>query len=346
MAFGRYNLQRYAALKSIGSVVKQSLMPLLCGTLPVAAWHKLVAVNLVIPHWHIISDEMRPHVSGLYKYRNVKQFMADIEFFLKFYEPVCLGDIMSYLDCRKELPKRCFLPTFDDGFREIYEVVAPILYSKGISGAFFLTSATIDNQELCYPQKKGLIISRITALNSRTVEKAVRKVLDDFFISGENLLSRVRNIYYSQRGVLEHLGAILDCDFGEYLHTVKPYLSGEQVRSLLRRGFGIGAHSIDHPLYSELNIEEQVFQTVESVKRLSEMFEYACESFAFPYGDSDISDELFQNVFAHKQVKVSFGLGSIVRSKFCRNLPRFSMERTDIPARHILGRQFGRALLR
>jgi len=320
-------------------------MPLLCASVPPPVWHQLLSINLIIPHWHIISDRVQPHISGLYKYRNTKQFKADIDFFLKYYVPVSLTDIINYLDGRSQLPKRCFLPTFDDGFREVYEIAAPILYAKGIPGAFFLTIATIDNQGLCYPQKKSIIINRIKDLNNQSLEKEVKKILDFSGIPGENIISRISNVYYLQRHVFDELGLILDCDFEKYVCGVRPYLSIEQVKDLIKKGFDIGAHSLDHPLFSELSIEDQIFQTIESVEQLSKMLDYTCHSFAFPYGDSGISQEYFKNIFSHKQLKVTFGIGKILKDAHSRNLPRFSMERTDSPAEQILARQFGKALV-
>lgn len=328
------------------SRIKQNVAPRLCAILPPPVWHKLLSINLVIPHWHIISDDLQPHISGLYKYRNIVQFRADIDYFLKYYEPVSLIDILNYLENGVQLPKRCFLPTFDDGFREIYEIAAPMLYEKGVPAAFFLTTSVIDNQILSYPQKKSIIINRIKDINDRTIETEVKKTLDNYGIPGNKLSSRIQNIYYLQSHVLDQVGNILNCDFAEYVHKIQPYLSTDQIKTLIKKGFAIGAHSIDHPLYSELSIEQQLNQTLGSIQQLSKLFTYSCNAFAFPYGDADISQEFFQRAFANEQLKVTFGIGNVLfNNKSFRNLPRFSMERTDIPAEHILARQFGRALL-
>ncbi len=111
-------------------------------------------------------------------------------------------------------------------------------------------------------------------------------------------------------------------------------------------GFDIGAHSIDHPLYSELGLDEQLAQTLDSQRWLSNRFQYNCQSFAFPYSDAGISLEFFQKAFSDGCLKVSFGIGGILRGNCAKDQPRFSMERTDLPAAMILARQFGRAFLR
>jgi peptidoglycan/xylan/chitin deacetylase (PgdA/CDA1 family) len=326
--------------------LKQNIAPILLATLPPPLWHKLLGIELIIPHWHIVSDELLPHISGLYKYRNTKQFKTDLDFFLKFYKPVSLQSIINHLDGIERLPQRCFLPTFDDGFREIYDIVAPILLAKGVPAAFFIISSNINNQTLCYPQKKSIIINMVNKLNNTNIKTQLIKLLDSSGVRGQNLTSKLSNIYYLKRNILDEVAIILNCDFVKYVDTVQPYLSIAQIKYLLKKGFDIGAHSIDHPLYSELSIEEQVAQTVESIRQLSKTFEFSCNAFAFPYSDADISLDFFQRAFVEKQLKVTFGIGSISSNSFPRNLPRFTMERTDRPAKQILARQFGRTLLR
>ena len=330
------------------SDLKQRWGSRICSLIPLDIWHRLLNIELVLPHWHVVSDQKIEHITGLYQFRNIQQFKADLEFFLKFYAPVSLNDIINYLNGSIRLPKRCFLPTFDDGFREIYDVIAPILYSQGIPAIFFLITSAIDNKELCYPQKKSILINAISSLPSckhSHVKKEILNLLNDVGCETTDLTSKIRSIYYRQKHLLDEMGSVIGCDFTEYVSKKQPYLASEHVRNLMKMGFEIGAHSIDHPLYSELTLVEQLVQTHASVEWLSTNFQYNCRAFAFPYGDVGISQEFFQKVFSHRSLNISFGIGGIRNRYSPNNLPRFSMERTNLPAKLILARQFGRAIL-
>lgn len=300
----------------------------------------------MVPRWHVVSDQDLEHVSGLFKFRNLHQFKEDVEFFLRSYIPVSIQDVMSHLDGARRLPGRCFLATFDDGFREIYDVVAPVLYAQGVPAVFFLTTSAIDNRDLCYPQKKSILIRALTSLGECSAAREVSRILTDAGVKGSNLISQVRSICYRKRHVLDRLGPVVACDFEAYAASVKPYLTSEQVGDLLKKGFAIGAHSIDHPRYSELSLEEQLNQTRQSMTWLSDRYKSECNAFAFPYGDAGVSSLFFQKAFADGRLKVSFGTGGMIAHFFPRNMPRFTMERTDLPAAHIVARQFGRTLLR
>ncbi|MGC9965710.1 MAG: polysaccharide deacetylase family protein [Syntrophobacteraceae bacterium] len=294
-----------------------------------------------------MSDLELPHVSGLYRFRNIREFKADLEFLLRYYMPVTEQEVVCHLYDAHPLPRRCVLFTFDDGFREIHDVVAPLLRAKGVPAIFFLITSAIDNLILCAPQKKSLLIKALTRPQSAaTLDEAARLLSLGGTSTSAALASRIRAVSYHQRHVLDDLGRVLECDFQGYLASQRPYLTSEQVKSLVQQGFAVGAHSVDHPVYAELSMDEQLYQTRESMHWLSERFHFNCQSFAFPYRDSGVTLDFFQEMFAEGELKLCFGTGGLIPHAFPYNLPRFSTERTDLTAAEVLAVQFGRSLLR
>jgi peptidoglycan/xylan/chitin deacetylase (PgdA/CDA1 family) len=300
----------------------------------------------MLPFYHVVSDQALPHVSWIYKFRNIQQFKADIEFFLRFYKPVSLQDVIRSIDGDLILPKRCFLPSFDDGFCEVYNIIAPILSAKGVPAIFFLTTSFIDNQTLGHPQKKSLLIRAIELQCKFHVKEKVKHVLVKAGVKDADIAYQIRSISYHQRHILDELADILDCDFLQYATSVKPYLTSEQIEDLIKQGFAIGAHSIDHPLYSELSLEEQLEQTFGSISWLSNHFQYNCQAFAFPHNDKGVNRQFFQKAFADGRLKVSFGINSVNHHFFSRNLERFQMEKNYINTKQILAHEFCASLWR
>ena len=326
--------------------LKQRWGPVICSWVPLDLWHRLLGVELVLPRYHLVSDQDLPHTDAHFTSRRIKQFVADVEFFLRFYNPVSLQNIINHLDGAGRLPKRCFLMTFDDGFREIYDVVAPILSSQGIPAVFFLNPSVLDNQELLYQQKQSLLIHALASLSDSSIEQEVSQVLINAGVGGPDLSSCIRNITYRQRHVVDDLGEFLGCDFQAYAAEVRPYLTSAQTRELIAKGFSIGAHSIDHPLYSELSLQEQLANTRDSIDYFSNCFQYECQSFAFPYRDTGVSSEFFREIFSDGGLKVTFGIHGMRHHFFPRNLERFTMEYPNLKAPQILAREFCTAFLR
>jgi peptidoglycan/xylan/chitin deacetylase (PgdA/CDA1 family) len=333
-------------MQNVFGWLKEGPISTVCSWVPLDIWHRLAEVDLLLPYYHLVSDAEIPHVSGLYKFRSVGQFKADLEFFLRSYVPITLQDLINHLNDGHTLPARCFLLTFDDGFREVYDIVAPILRSVGVPATFFLITSAIDNHQLCDPQKKSLLIRAVASVQKMSTQQEVCQRLATAGISGADAPSQIRNISRSQRHLLEELAALLGCDFAAYSAEAKPFLTSEQVRDLQRQGFGIGAHTVDHPRYPELTLSEQLFQTLESLTWLSDRYQFKCESFAFPYSDAGVSPEFFRRAFADSRLQLSFGTGGMFRHAFPRNLERFTMEKTELPTNRILTKQFSRTFLR
>ena len=72
-------------------------LPRICASLPFGVWHRISGISLVVPHWHVVSDLELPHVSGLYRFRNIREFKADLEFLLRYYMPVTEQEVVCHL---------------------------------------------------------------------------------------------------------------------------------------------------------------------------------------------------------------------------------------------------------
>ena len=290
----------------------------------------------------MVSDESLPHVEPLYRYRTVRQFTDDVDFFLKHYQPVGLSDLLAHISGGKDLPPRAFLLTFDDGFREMAEIVSPILKSKGVPAVFFINSAFVDNRELCRYQKMALLVDLITRKPSPALEKQWGNLLKAKGLVEDEVIPMLRSVKYAQRSVLDEAAAVCGLDFAVFLSQQKPYLISDQIRGLLHDGFAIGGHSVDHPFYGDLPLTEQLRQTRESVEFLCERFGVSQRAFAFPHSDAAVSSKFFERIFGDGTLQISFGTGGLVRNGPQKHFQRFSMEKTALRAQSIMAYQYAR----
>jgi peptidoglycan/xylan/chitin deacetylase (PgdA/CDA1 family) len=327
------------------SQLKRWFMPHASAALPPRQWHGLVADSLLVPYYHIVADHDVPHVKHLYRFRTVAEFKQDLEFFLAHYVPVGLSAVIEHLEGKRVLPKRCYLLTFDDGFREMHDVVAPILKAKGVPATFFLTTGFIDNVDMAHHCKFSLLVEHLSNAPRASVVEEVENILARNGVEGNSFESKMVTVRYCQSHLVTKIAALCEYDFAQYLSSYKPYLTSDQIRSLLKQGFTIGAHSIDHPLYADLALEEQVRQTVCSIRFLVQHFELNYRAFAFPHSDAGVREEFFKEMRDTWQLQVSFGTAGMRRHFFPRNLERFSMENSSLPATQIIRMNYLRGLL-
>jgi peptidoglycan/xylan/chitin deacetylase (PgdA/CDA1 family) len=126
----------------------------------------------------------------------------------------------------------------------------------------------------------------------------------------------------------------------------KPYLTTEQIKRLIDSGFTIGAHSIDHPLYANLTLEEQLHQTSESTIFVREKFNLNYSVFAFPHSDYGVSKKYYSQIKKSGLVDISFGTSGMIEDIIPNSFQRFSLEKPLLPAENIIALQYAKRLWR
>lgn len=255
--------------------------------------------KLILPFYHIVSDNTPTHVANLYPHKSVSSFRNDLDYLLKHFEPISLQELIEIKKNNLPLKKNCFHLTFDDGLSEFYHVVAPILLEKKIPATVFLNSNFIDNKALFFRYKASILAEELTADN----------VLD---------------FSYQQENELDELAKIFDIRWEDYLASHQPYLTSIQIQELINQGFTFGAHSKDHPLYSELTLEEQLEQTLSSLEVISNQFKLDYNVFSFPFTDDKVSSSFFDAI-ANKP-DLTFGSAGLKEDSVKTNLQRIPME--------------------
>ena len=305
--------------------------------LPTGILKKVAPAGSLLPYHHLVSDEEVLHVKHLYPYKNVRQFTDDLDRWLKHYRPVSVGELAGAVSSGKKTPSGTFLLSFDDGFREVYDVIAPILLAKGVPAIFFVNPAFLDNRLLFYRCKISLLIEEVFRQRERsTVLKECAVYMGDgaggIDPSPEALAGRIRRITHPDQGLLDELAIKLEFSFDEYLVRRRPFLSLAQACELQEKGFTIGAHSWDHPYYDLISPEEQVRQTRESMEFVNNKFPSPHRCFSFPHSDANLPQSFFDRLVAERvPVDLFFGIQNQLEEPANRVLHRFNAERPDLP---------------
>ncbi len=297
----------------------------LLNCLPIGALRRAAGVNPLIINYHVVSDKRLPHIIHLYNYRNIAAFNRDLDFFCRHYHMIGLPDLLESLVNRTKLPENSLLITFDDGFREIYDVVAPVLIKRKLTTTVFITKNFLDNQELNYDNKKSLLLEVLSGYHDDKIRNKIHEILKEQDLHKYNLTDSILEIPYTKRHVVDILGQLLQVDYAAFLKNDQPYLTTQEVRKLLNEGFTFGAHGIDHARFSELGLEDQLRQTFESTDFISQEFSLDYRVFAFPYTDSRISVNYFSKI--SEKIHATFGTQGLLKDCIPTNFQRISVEK-------------------
>jgi peptidoglycan/xylan/chitin deacetylase (PgdA/CDA1 family) len=193
---------------------------------------------------------------------------------------------------RKRLDRLRVLLTFDDGFRNNAEVVAPILRKHDVSAIFFVSSRhAVPGQYLWF--------SYLSALEDHFRGQELHFRGDCFDLSAGNRRRNLERLQKILLGLLPHPAAMYRA-IDEELPRLAEFVSerdvadryagmtGEQVAELAAdRRFSIGVHTIDHPFLTRCEPADALHQIQGNRAWLEAVCGQRCDTIAYPGGDCD-----------------------------------------------------------
>jgi peptidoglycan/xylan/chitin deacetylase (PgdA/CDA1 family) len=261
---------------------------------------------------------------------------------LKHFEPIALQELIESGGNGAFFNKPSMHLSFDDGLRECAEIIAPILKRKGIPATFFVNSGFVDNRGLMFRYKVSLIMDKIEKSEISHGELDAIKALMPTEARKPKNTSAIKKLLgklgYEHQFVINQIADVFEIDFGVFLRNQKPYMTKSQIRNLVEAGFTVGAHSIDHPMYSKLDIVEQLEQTTESLHYVQEVFQVPYKVFAFPFTDGGVSARFFDELYNQGEplVDLSFGTAGLKTDVHSQHLQRIPMDNTNLDAEQII----------
>lgn len=298
---------------------------------------KKTSPDVLLPYSHLVSDDPVPHVENLYSFKGVQAFEKDLDLLLKHFRPLDLMDVLAIHRKEKRNDPPGFLLTFDDGLRQIHEVVAPILKRKGVNAVFFINSGFVGNKQLFHRFKTSLIIGELKKGVGEGVLKECAVLLDSPSVSLESLISNFKEQSHRKPELNDAIGALLELDFEAYLRKEQPFMSEEELVSLKRDGFQFGSHSVDHPMMHHLPEDEQLRQVRESTEYIVKLLDLEYSCFSFPHLDSFLTKGFFERLEKESvSVDLFFGTQNMKPDSRASILHRFNIERPETSVADLL----------
>jgi peptidoglycan/xylan/chitin deacetylase (PgdA/CDA1 family) len=293
------------------------------------------------PFYHAVSNHALPHTKYLYAIRNTARFEADLEYLLRFFEPLSMGE---YLEGKgdKNHHKPWMMMSFDDGLIQCYQEIMPILLRKGIPATFFLNNDFIDNKGLFFRFKISLLLEQLP--DTSEAEKVEAAGILQCRV-GE-LEGELRALGYPDDHLCDRIARCWNFGFRDYLTEHPVYLSTRHIREMIGQGFEFGSHGFDHPRFSGLSPRDAINHIRQSTEDLQVRFGLDYRYFAFPFTDHGVHDTTIGELFSSGIIDAGFGTAGLKEDPWPRYFQRVPMEFRDLDARLILKGELNRRLSR
>lgn len=251
------------------------------------AWRGLLVLN-----YHRVGlPGDSPFDHGLWS-ASAEDFDSQVGFLKKNFDVVGLSDLDGLLT--RPQRTRGVMITFDDGYRDNYDLAFPALKRHGVPSVFFITTGFLDQRRVAWWDDISWMVktsSRTTIGPGPGLTESVSWTAGQPDAAIDRLLRTFKKLGGHQTAAfLDHVADQTGTGRCPQSLADEVWMTWDMARDMVRGGMQIGAHTVNHPVLSRLKDDEIRHEVVESRRRLEEVLEVPIDSMSYPVGQRDSFD--------------------------------------------------------
>ncbi|HWI22363.1 MAG TPA: polysaccharide deacetylase family protein [Baekduia sp.] len=309
---------------------RQQRLAGLLNAAPIRPWLRAFPTwkGVLVLNYHRIGDsEHQPWDRTLWSVTE-QQFDDQLSVLAREADVIGPGDLASVLAAGKG---RHVMLTFDDGYRDNYELALPLLRSHGLTATFFLATGFIDDPRVAWWDEIAWIVRRASAEEipaGNWLASAV-SLGDDPDAAIAELVQIYKRIPDAERpAYLGFLAAATGSGPCAPAEAAGMWMTWDMARELRDAGMSIGGHTVTHPLLGQISPERQRAEIDECARRLREELSDPMRWFAYPVGSRDAFGATTKEILRSHDVEYAF-------SFYGGYLSGAARDRYDIPRVHV-----------
>ena len=185
------------------------------------------------------------------------------------------------------LPARAACITFDDGYADNHHVARPILQRHGLTATFFIATGFLDGGRMW----NDTLIETIRACTLPVLDLSCigwgRHELGSLQERKQAMVALIEQARYlpavQRHSMTQHVKQLARAKLPDDLMMTSP-----EVRALHQSGMQIGAHTVTHPILSQLNDAQARHEIQTSQQTLEQLIDARVGLFAYPNGKPEI----------------------------------------------------------
>jgi peptidoglycan/xylan/chitin deacetylase (PgdA/CDA1 family) len=261
---------------------------------------------LVLNYHRVGNGNQSPFDRGLWS-ADVETFTDQIRFCKSELDVISPDDIPQVLAQRRG---RYALVTFDDGYRDNYDVAFPILKAEGVPATFFIATGFLDAPRVPWWDE---IAWMVRTSRQRQVELSAWVPSPVSFDEPDREVA-VRTFLRAYKSMpAESTNSFLDalaeatgsgrCGAGEGTGL---WMNWDMLREMRAAGMRVAGHTITHPILSRSSRERQRDEILGCGARLTEEMGEPMLYFSYPVGGPNSFDSVTQDCLREAGVRYAF----------------------------------------
>ena len=266
----------------------------------------------VLPDEVMANHEDPRYVSG---HTSVSEVIAAIKVLRKYYTFISIDEAVSQIR-NGAIEKESVVLTFDDGFKDNFLHLLPVLQEFQIPATFYINSSVIDTKESLWFQS---VINYFYSIPENEIRIALSDTTYDLSTASKRYQAAFSFMQFLQREYPPtQFHAIIEQVAGDArLPSEDDYhMSWDDLKALVEEPLiTIGAHSLHHYPLGYCDEALSQVEICESIESLEKKLNIKIEHFSFPRGhDTDFNDYHIQLLKEQKVVSATTTLRGINRN--------------------------------
>jgi len=245
-------------------------------------------------------------------------FDRQMEYLAERFSIVSLEAIVEKLSDPRAKPSRELALTFDDGLRNQYSVVYPILKRRNLPATFFVCPGLIDSGRWIWNHEARARVRTLPVDRRAELSRALQAPGQET----ERIIEWMKGLGIEARKRAEDTVRAATPDFAATPadHSNFDIMSWDELAAIDPGLVTIGSHTCNHPILTSLNDEQLQSELRDSRAQLEKRLGRAVEHFCYPNGTYD--DRVARCVQEHYRSGVTMRAGEVIASCNVHTLPR------------------------
>jgi len=214
-------------------------------------------------------------------------FETQLQYLGSHYEVMPLNDLAQNVFNERHSGQRIASITFDDGYKDNISYALPLLRKYHVPATIFLTTRPIDLRDLLWWDKIGYAVTcaknhrlRLGELGDYSLKDATQRRA-----IAHKIISRLKTISEERKNKLVE-DTIRDSGV-EISHELaeETMMTWQDIRAMHNEGISFGAHTVSHPILTNMPIERAASEIRESKSQIEKHIDQIVDFFAYPNGD-------------------------------------------------------------
>jgi peptidoglycan/xylan/chitin deacetylase (PgdA/CDA1 family) len=281
-------------------------------------------IDLTAVMYHYVRDPRRNEFPAL-RALSLDAFVTQVQHLRSRFEMATLETALAFLEGRYDPVRPLCLLTFDDGLKEHYTTVLPVLHDLGVEGLFFIPTGCIEGRVASVHKNHFLLaslgldryrrafldqLSRSSPATPTEVDAAKAQQYYRFDTPEVAAFKYLVAVGLSNELRAEVLDGVFAAFLGDEASFARElYLSWAEARALQEAGMVLGGHSHLHAVLRGLSGEAQRADLAGCAAMMHQrLHEQPVWPFSYPYGEyDDVTIDVLREVGFQCAFTVSVG---------------------------------------